>query len=213
MENVQLFLDYANIQSIARQLNYVIDYKVLLNDILVSVDEGRFLTGAVAYVPKDPRSEHSRDREIEALWNSGFLVHSKVGTIAGNSYKCDFDVEISMDIMKVAHTSKPDIIVIVSGDSDFVPLIKELRQMSIRVEVASFRNNLSRHLQQVASGVIFLEEYFENNYDVDENDNETDNINDNDDDLDNSDSTFDPYGDNKNINNDDDDEVYPYRRK
>ena len=159
MDNVQLFLDYANIEATAKSLGYKIDYGVLLNEKLVSQEEGRILTGAFAYVPRDPRNEYKNQREIEGLWNSGFYVVTKIGTIAGSSFKCDFDIEISMDIMRIAHTNRPDIIVLVSGDSDFIPLVKELRTMGIRVEVASFESNLSRHLKQVASGVINLNEY------------------------------------------------------
>ncbi len=173
MENVQLFLDYANINSSARMSGYKLDYNLLLNDFLVSLDEGRFLTGAFAYVPKDPRSEHSADREIEDLANSGFLVTSKIGVISGNSYKCNFAVEMTMDIMRVATSNKPDIIVIVSGDGDFIPLVRELRKMGIRVEIASFYNSSSRELRQIASGFIDIDQYLNNQ---DDKTNDDDNL-------------------------------------
>jgi len=168
LERVQLFLDYANINRTANELGYELDYEILLHEKLVSIEEGRYLIDAFAYVPKDPRQEHQNDIEIDNLWNSGFYVNSKVGTIAGDTYKCDFDVEMTMDIMRIATTTKPDIIVLATGDSDFIPLVKELRNMGIRVEVASFRESASRHLQRVASGFIDLNIYLEDQNDLEE---------------------------------------------
>jgi uncharacterized LabA/DUF88 family protein len=159
MEKVQLFLDYANINRAANDLGYTLNYEVLLHDYLVSQDEGRILIDAFAYVPINPRQEHKMDSAIDNLWNSGYFVNSKVGTIAGDGYKCDFDVEIAMDIIKIAHQTKPDIIILASGDSDFIPIIKELRKMGIRVEVAAFQKCISRHLSLVSSGFIDIE-YF-----------------------------------------------------
>jgi len=159
MEKVQLFLDYANIDRGANDLGYKLNYEELLHRDLVSQDEGRILIDAFAYVPIDPRQEHKMDNKIETLWNAGYFVNSKIGTIAGNNYKCDFDVEIAMDIIKIAHQTKPDIIILASGDSDFIPIIKELRKMGIRVEVAAFQKCISRHLSLVSSGFIDIE-YF-----------------------------------------------------
>ena len=65
-----------------------------------------------------------------------------------------------MDIIKIAINNKPDIIVLVSSDRDFIPVIRELRTMGIRVEIASFKDEVSRDLKQVSSGFIALDEYF-----------------------------------------------------
>jgi len=163
MEKIQIFLDYANINRGANDLGYRLDYEELLHSHLASQNEGRTLIDAFAYVPIDPRQEHRMDNAIDALWNAGYFVNSKVGTIAGESYKCDFDVEIAMDIIKIAHQTKPDIIILASGDSDFIPIIKELRKMGIRVEVASFKEITSHKVASVASGFIDLEYFFQEN--------------------------------------------------
>jgi len=160
MEKIQLFLDYANINESAKKFGYEIDYDMLLNRQLASLDEGRVLTGAFAYVSRDPRSEFANDKIIDELWNSGFFVNSKVGQISGLTYRCNFYVEIAMDIIKIAINNKPDIIVLVSADRDFIPVIRELRTMGIRVEIASFKDEVSRDLKQISSGFIALDEYF-----------------------------------------------------
>src|SRR5712692_3789732 len=94
-EKVVFFLDYANINRAAREKRYRLDY----HDLLHYVGEERFLIDAHCYVPINPRNEYRLDGEIEELWRSGYIVTTKVGTIAGGTSKCNFDVEITMDIL------------------------------------------------------------------------------------------------------------------
>jgi len=171
MEKIVVFLDYANTNAALQKQGAVPDYA----DLLFYLSEGRFLVEAHAYVPIDPRNPHGRDRPIEALWQSAWLAHTKVGAIAGDSYKCDFDVEITLDLMRTAEIVKPDIIVLVTGDKDFVPVMLELRRRGIRVEVAAIpEGNAARELILKASGFIDLREYLESGQGIENDDPESD---------------------------------------
>ena len=154
-EKVVVFIDYANINRASSDNNYELDYAALLNYF----GEGRFIVDAHCYVPVDPRNEHRMDKEINSLWDCGYLVNAKVGKIAGDTYKCDFDIEITMDLLQTAYQVKPDIIVLASGDVDFIPVILELRRMGVRVEVASFERSISNEVIRKASGFISLDTY------------------------------------------------------
>ena len=156
-EKVVLFLDYANINRAAREKRYRLDYC----DLLQYVGENRFLIDAHCYVPINPRNEHRLDREIEELWRSGYIVTTKMGTIAGGTYKCNFDVEITMDMLKAMYQVKPDIIVLASGDADFVSLIQEVRKSGVRVEVAAFEETAGTDIMLKCSGFIDLAVYYE----------------------------------------------------
>lgn len=164
---VAVFLDYANINASARQKNCTVDYGALL-EYLADEAEGRALQAACAYVPIDPRLEHAMDATISDLWQAGYIVKSKVGTIAGETYKCDFDVEMTLDISRIAYTNAPDIVVLVSGDSDFIPIVLDLRERGIRVEVAAFKFAMSRQLALKASSFINLDEIIQSDF-IDEN--------------------------------------------
>ena len=155
MMKVAVFLDYANIDASSRQLNCNVDYGELLNYLADEAEE-RTLQAAYAYVPIDPRQEHAMDATINNLWQNGYIVKSKVGTVAGETYKCNFDVEMAMDISRIAYSNAPDIIVLVSGDSDFVPIVLDMRNRGIRVEVAAFEFAMSRQLALRSSGFINL---------------------------------------------------------
>ena len=156
-EKVVFFLDFANISRAAREKRYRLDYHHLLH----YVGEERFLIDAYCYVPINPRNEHRADGVIEELWRSGYIVNSKVGTIAGGTYKCNFDVEITMDVLKVVYQVKPDIVVLASGDSDFVSLIQDVRKSGVRVEVAAFEENAGAEIMSKCSGFIDLAVYYE----------------------------------------------------
>jgi uncharacterized LabA/DUF88 family protein len=156
-EKVVFFLDYANINRSAQENGYRLDYQNLLQ----YVGEHRFLIDAHCYVPINPRNEHRLDGEIEELWHAGYIVNTKKGTIAGETYKCNFDVEITMDVLRVTYQVKPDIIVLATGDSDFVSLIREVRRSGIRVEVAAFEETTGIDMRLKCSGFINLGTYYE----------------------------------------------------
>lgn len=160
---VAVFLDYANINASSRQRNCNVDYGALL-DYLATEDEGRTLQVAYAYVPINPRQEHAMDATINELWQKGYIVKSKVGTIAGDTYKCDFDVEMTLDISRIAYVNAPDVVVLVSGDSDFIPIVLDLRERGIRVEVAAFEFAMSRQLSLKSSGFINLDALEESDF-------------------------------------------------
>lgn len=156
MERLVIFNDYANLHAGFEQFGARLDEQ----DLLGYLSDGRFLVEAHAFVPIDPRNPHGREAAIEALWQMGYLVHTKLGTIVGDGYRCNLDVELTMEVMRTAELVKPDIIVLISGDKDFLPVMTELRRRGIRVEVAALPSvNAARELMLKASGFINLETY------------------------------------------------------
>lgn len=155
MERILFLLDYANVQRSVSDRGLALDYE----DLLRYVSDGRKLIEAHAYVPVDPRALHAMDRQIEDLWVAGYVVHTKTGELAGDTYKCDFDVEMAMDTMRFAIETRPDIIVMGSGDKDFVPLILAMRNRGVRVETLGFLRNTARSVMLQSSGFIDLETY------------------------------------------------------
>ncbi len=158
MSRVAIVLDFANIDRAAADKQIVLQYRSLLQ-YLASDEEGRFLVEGFCYVPIDPRNPRARDRQIEELATDGFLVRTKIGSIADDTYKCNFDVEMTMELMRIAQDIRPDIIVLCSGDGDFVPVIEYLRSKGIRVEVASFIDATSRDVILKCSSFIDLDLY------------------------------------------------------
>ena len=84
------------------------------------------------------------------------MVFPKLGKIAGDSYKSNVDVEMTIDMMRSAEQIRPDIMILCSGDGDFIPVVRELRRRGIRTEVASFEAQADATLPYEASGFISL---------------------------------------------------------
>lgn len=157
MQKVFLFLDYANINRGAIDLSVDLDY----SDLTEYLGEGRTIVDSLCYVPIDPRKPTAQDATIEYFQKIGYLVTSKTGVIRQETYKCNFDVEMTMDITSIAHSVRPDIVVLATGDGDFLPVVKELRKMGIRVEVAAFEHHIANQLLLNSSGFINLNVYLE----------------------------------------------------
>ena len=155
-ERTLVFLDFANIAAGSGPFGHM-DFGALLDYLA----EDRFLVDAYAYVPIDPRRPEARRNMIRALQMDHWMVYQKMGKIAGDSYKSNVDVEMCIDIMRSAQVIKPDIIVLCSGDGDFLPVIRELRKMGIRTEVASFETSADASLAYEASGFISLDVWLE----------------------------------------------------
>jgi len=153
LERVALFLDHANLQGAFRDLGVEVDYAGL-RDYL---SDGRFLVDAFIYVPVRPDDPQLARPFTESLQSKGFFVRAKTGKPAGESWKCNVDIEMAIDVLRYVHEARVDIVVIGSGDGDLVPLVKEVRWRGVRCEVASTPRVVARELSLSASGFVDLQ--------------------------------------------------------
>lgn len=155
LQRVAVFVDYANINRSASDHGVRLDYAALL-DYLVA---DRRLVEALAYVPIDPSLPYGRDAECDELWSARFFVKTKMGKRVDNTFKCNVDVEMTIDIMNAALDMGIDTVILVSGDGDFMPVVSYLRGRGIRVEICGFPANTARELMLKSSGYIDMEQY------------------------------------------------------
>lgn len=155
MERTAIFLDVANLEQAFRQYNAKIDY-VGLREYLTA---GRFLVDAFAYVPINPHHADGKRNFIDFLGRHGFLVRSKVGKPRpDNKWKCNFDVEMAVDMLRYSHQARVDIVVMGSGDGDMLSVCEEIRFHGIRCEVAATRQTVADDLVTAVNGFIDLGE-------------------------------------------------------
>lgn len=157
MRKVAIFVDHENVRIPAEEQRLDINWYDF-KEYLASESEGRALMEAFIYVVRDPRSPKPTDKLVKELWEDGWIVREKERVaVAPDAYKGNVDVEMTMEMVAFALDAKPDIVVLVSGDQDFVPVVLKLRERGIRVEVASFPNAVSHRLLNVCSGFINLD--------------------------------------------------------
>jgi len=152
-QRVGVFVDVSNMYHSAKNL-----YKKRVNfkEILREAVAGRKLIRATAYVIKTETEEETLF--FEALSQQGFEVKMKdIQIYASGVKKADWDVGISVDAIKLA--DKLDVIIIVSGDGDYIPLVSYLQNnKGCLVEIMAFRQTTSSRLIEEADDFTNLSE-------------------------------------------------------
>ena len=150
-QRVGVFVDVQNMYYSAK---FLYKTKVNFSSILKAAVAGRKLVRAFAYVIKaDVKDENNFFDALELI---GFDVRSKdLQTFFGGHKKGDWDVGISMDIIRMA--PKLDTIVLVSGDGDFKDLLEYVKAMGCRAEVIAFGKSSSSRLKDVADDFIDMD--------------------------------------------------------
>ncbi|MBW2966650.1 NYN domain-containing protein [Candidatus Woesearchaeota archaeon] len=144
-QRIGVFVDVQNLYYSAKNLY---NAKVNFANVLRTVTNGRRLIRAIAYVIK---TEAMKEKTFfEALEKIGFDIRSKdLQIFYGGAKKGDWDVGIAMDIIELA--PKLDVVVLVSGDGDFVPLLQHARSSGCKIEAAAFGRSASSKLKDVVS--------------------------------------------------------------
>lgn len=163
---VMILADGDNIFMAAQSFNRKINWDKL-RDYLADPKEGRELIELVIYIGLPPGKERfeeqrkSKEKFIYWAKSNGFLVVAKEGKAKGEEYESNVDIVMAMDAIELALEIKPDIIVLVTGDSDFAYLAEKLRRRGIRIEVASVEQSLGSELKNAANSVVDLTEVFD----------------------------------------------------
>ncbi len=142
-ERVGVFVDVQNIFYAAKQFNARLDFEKLLR----TSAGNRRLIRAIAYVVQSPEVDQSGF--ITMLQQKSYEVKRKnLRLRSDGSAKGDWDMGMAIDIIDLA--KRLDVVVLVSGDGDFVSLVNLIKTVGPKVEVYSFLHNTARDLIQAA---------------------------------------------------------------
>lgn len=152
-QRVGVFVDVQNMYYSAKNLYQA---KVNFKEVLKRAVAGRALIRAIAYVVKTEIIGREEATFFEALEKIGFEVKEKpLQVFYGGAKKGDWDVGMVIDAIELA--PKLDVVILVSGDGDFIPLVEHLkRAMSCRVEIVAFSKSTSSKLIEVADSFLDL---------------------------------------------------------
>lgn len=151
-QRVAVFVDVQNMYHSAKNLfNSNVNFANLLEDVVGS----RQLIRAIGYVV---RAEGPKEQAFfDALEKSGFELKVKdIQTFAGGAKKADWDVGMAIDALTIA--KHVDVVVLVTGDGDFTPLVSYLQNNEGNlVEVAAFARSCSARLIEWTDKFLDLE--------------------------------------------------------
>jgi len=139
-----IFIDAANIFYSQRTLGWRISYERLREYVAKECD----VVSLFVYTATD-QSRPEQQKFVAMLKRTGFTVRTKpVKKIrVGNGvyqWKGDFDVELTMDMLDTV--SMYDTVVLMSGDSDFAPVIDRVKKLGKQVLVMSVKGHISKEL-------------------------------------------------------------------
>jgi uncharacterized LabA/DUF88 family protein len=152
-QRVAVFLDAQNLYHSAKNLYQA---RVNFGAILKSAVANRNLIRAFGYVVKTKTGEEKAF--FDALIKLGIETRVRdLQEFFGGMKKADWDVGLTVDAIRIS--SSVDVVVLGSGDGDFIQLVEYLQNQGKRVEVISFGKSSSAKLKEVADEFIDLCDY------------------------------------------------------
>ncbi|MBI4591932.1 NYN domain-containing protein [Candidatus Uhrbacteria bacterium] len=149
-QRVGVFIDTQNMYYSARNL---FKRKVNFKNIVEDGVAGRKLIRAIAYVVSTESGEEQPF--FEALQNAGIETRKKaLMEYPSGQKKADWDVGLAIDVVQMLDTL--DVVVIVSGDGDFQPLVNYVQSRGRMVELMAFDKTTSGKLIEMVHDYIDL---------------------------------------------------------
>ncbi|MBI3638419.1 NYN domain-containing protein [Candidatus Wolfebacteria bacterium] len=165
-QRVGIFIDIQNLYHSAKNLYRArVNYRELIKELIA----GRQPIRTIGYVVKSDTGDDS-GREggsrttpsseaafFDALQKSGVELRIKdLQVFADGLKKANWDVGMAVDAIRMAGLL--DVVILVTGDGDFVPLVDYLKWgLGREVEVAAFGRTTSAKLKETADSFIDLE--------------------------------------------------------
>jgi len=109
---------------------------------------------------------NSKERKIKffrSLEHIGYkVIYKHIATVYDsqenkNKHKCNFDVEITIDAL--AYLDTYDVLVLCTGDGDFVALLRKLKAYPYlkQIHVISVKGRMNKKLKKIASSYDYLD--------------------------------------------------------
>ncbi len=149
-QRVAIFIDTQNLYHSAKSNHRAnVNYEELIK---VGV-HGRRLVRAFAYVIKS--IENTEEKFFDALEDLGIEMRMKdLQIFHTGAKKADWDVGIAVDMIRL--TEKVDVIVLGSGDGDFIEVIRYCQSRGVRVEIMAFEKTTNSKVIEEADYFIDL---------------------------------------------------------
>ncbi len=149
-QRVGVLIDVQNLYHSAKNIYHS---RVNFKEILKTAIAKRNLIRVFAYVVKTKTGEEKSF--FEALVKLGIETRVKdLQEFYGGAKKADWDVGLVIDAIRIAPSV--DVLVLVSGDGDFISLVEYLKNQGKRVEVMAFGKSSSSSLREISDEFIEL---------------------------------------------------------
>jgi uncharacterized LabA/DUF88 family protein len=151
---VGVFVDMQNLYHSAKNL-----YNARINfaELVKMAVQDRQVVRALVYVVRSGETVEEQSF-FDALEKSGLELKMKdLQVFSSGAKKADWDVGLSVDVIAMA--KQLDVVVLATGDGDFVPLVEYLQHNGLIVEAISFGRSTSLKLKEAVNNFIDLDDH------------------------------------------------------
>ncbi|MBP7134501.1 NYN domain-containing protein [Patescibacteria group bacterium] len=149
-QRVGVFIDTQNMYHSAK---HIYNARVNFGSLLDAAVDNRPVVRAIAYVAKSKTGEEQAF--FDALIQSGIELKIKdVQEFSSGEKKADWDVGMTVDAIGLSE--RVDVVVLVTGDGDFCPLVEYLKTHGVLCEVVAFGESTNARLREIADSFLDL---------------------------------------------------------
>jgi len=155
MERIVIFVDNSNIFQGFKKYSIKANYEKLKNIIT----RGRQLQNIFLYEGAVyPLRPEKKNWYKELANRSGYIIKATFDKIAtGGAIEKKVDINIAVDIISLAYENAYDTAVLASGDGDFIPVIKKVKELKKNVEIWAFKYSLANAIrEELKPGAIYF---------------------------------------------------------
>ncbi|RMA96992.1 LabA-like NYN domain-containing protein [Hydrogenothermus marinus] len=165
-EKVAIFIDGGNMFHASNYINIKIDYRKLVNFLA----KDRWLLRAYFYTgipqgdfPEEMKKQWKKQKSfLNELKNIGIKVRTMPLKKTPEGFiEKGVDILLATDMLSLAFRDAYDTAILVSGDSDYIPVVEEIQQLGKRVENVSFKKTSSYELRNVCDKYMILDKYID----------------------------------------------------
>jgi uncharacterized LabA/DUF88 family protein len=144
MEKIAIFIDNSNIFKGFQKYKIHADYEKLKNIIV----QGRALGAIYLYEGVVYPISPAKSKWYKELSNrSGYIIKATFDKIISKGViEKKVDINMAIDIVSLGYENAYDTAVLVSGDGDFVPVVKKVQELDKTVEIWAFKYSLANTL-------------------------------------------------------------------
>jgi uncharacterized LabA/DUF88 family protein len=151
---IGIFVDMQNLYHSAKNLY---NARINLPELMKLAAQDRQVVRALVYVVKGGESAEEQSF-FGALEKTGFELKMKdLQVFSSGAKKADWDVGMAVDA--ISQAKQLDVVVLVTGDGDFVPLVDYLQHNGLIVEAVSFGRSTSMKLKEVVNNFTDLDDH------------------------------------------------------
>ena len=159
MERITIFIDNSNIFKGFQKYNIQADYEKLKT----LITRGRKLDKIYLYEGAVYPMSPEKKRWYEQLSiRSGYVIKASFDKIVkSGAIEKKVDIKIAIDVVSLAFEDAYDTAVLVTGDGDFLPVVKKVKELDKNVEIWAFKYSLANALRDQIEDdrMIYLDDF------------------------------------------------------